>query len=98
MSNGKSVIPILTVLEVRSEFYHDSEMAKHTRQKDELDRLQGQLERAHEDLKQEKTKYDVVRADMKKVRKTNVEYQRQLRELQKVRAKQDEDYAELLSK
>ena len=45
-----------------------------------------------------KTKYDVVRADMKKVRKTNVEYQRQLRELQKVRAKQDEDYAELLSK
>ena len=79
-------------------FYHDSKMAKHTRQKDELDRLQGQLERANEDLKQEKTKYDVVRADMKKVRKTNVEYQRQLRELQKVCAKQGEDYAELLSK
>ena len=73
-------------------------MAKNTRQKEEINRLQGQLDRAREDLEQEKTKYDVVRADMKKVRKTNVEYKRQLNELQKVCAKQGEDYADLLSK
>ena len=79
-------------------FYPDSKMAKHTRQKVEMNHLQGQLDRAQQDLEQEKTKYDVVRADMKKVRKTNVEYKRQLNELQKVCAKQGEDYADLLSK
>ena len=72
-------------------------MAKHPRQKDELNRLQGQLDKAKQDLDQEKQKYDVVRADMKRVRKINVDYKRQLRDLQNVCAKQGDDYAELLS-
>ena len=72
-------------------------MARNTRQKEELHRLQGQLDHAQEELEQEKKKYDVVRKDMRVIRKINVDYKRQLRDLQNVCAKQGDDYAELLS-
>ena len=78
-------------------FLPDSKMAKHTRQSNELNRLQVELDETKQELGHEKQKYNALRDSMRKVRKEGNEFRRQLRDLQTVSARQRKDYAELLS-